>query len=1237
MGSGVVIDASGKVVARGDLPGTINVGQGATIPTDLGQGGYSIGNRLFYDTDADGAYARGTDNGIGGVVVTLYRDDDGDGIGDGDAIATSTTCDCGFYGFTGLGAGNYVLVIEAPNFTQGALQGFASLAGHGDANDLDDSDDNGLLRWDGGVQSNSIGLGDHLPDDANLSVDFAFVNDEAGPAFLSALSEDECIDVPEEGIFCGEDPDGFIFYAPITFYEDQTRLLTVQDMGGESGNGPFSRATFFSTEQLSALQFFVDGVQANGLIAIADVYANRVTVRPSDGYFGDLAFPYIRYYDSAGTFQSSVPYLGVTVYAVADAPTGSDRSASIGEDQTLIFAPSDFPFTDDDGHSFGGVLFTTVPAGGRLLLDHDGDGATAPVELAAGDFVSAADIAGGRLSYVPDANANGAGLGSFTFQVRDSGPVGGFDLNTDQTPRSFTIDIAPVADSPTASDSRITIAEDGFHGFSAADFGFADADGDSLLALIIEGVSGGGVLLLDGVAVSAGRAIAAEDIDRLSFVPAADANGADYAEISFRARDGSRVDGSDLSAIHAIRFDVTAVNDAPAPAAATASMLEDQSHVFALTDFPFTDPEGDALVAIEIVTLPEAGSLLLDGQAVAAGRRIEIADISAGKLRFTPEDDGNGAAYASFTFHLIDGGGVLNGGVDRSAAQLFTLDVTSLNDSPELRLDGSNTDVTISLTEGGSVGIATHAMLLDVDSSDLAGGSLTLSFVDGGLTEDSLTIHAGADPEGVQLAGNLVLVGGEIIGSWSGGEAGAELVVSLQSGATPERVEALVAAIRYGSSSVTPPDSRAIAISLSDGDGGTSQAAIATVTITAVDNAVLPLADTASVAEDDTVVIQPFANDVDPDGGAAEMIVTIGGQAINIGDTVTLGSGARVTLNADGSLRYDPHGGFDWLVSADKAAATGAANSEATDSFAYGLSGGGSAIVAVTVTGKDGVDDKLMGGGGDDRIEGTAYKDYFDLSNGGTDQVSGGTGNDAIFAGATFDASDRIDGGSGTDDQLGLRGDYSSQHVLDAQSMQNINSLILISAQDGRFGSGGAAFGYDFKLHDGNVAAGELLVINGNTLRADEWMLIDGSGESDGRFRFVAGAGNDTLVGGAGNDEFYGRAGADVLTGGGGDDRFYFRSNETSLATPDRITDFSAGDRIDLSAIDADLGAAGNNAFTDVGSSLFTGLAGELRRVELASGHWLVEGDINGDGVADLALEIFTASGHALGVADIIL
>ncbi len=109
-----------------------------------------------------------------------------------------------------------------------------------------------------------------------------------------------------------------------------------------------------------------------------------------------------------------------------------------------------------------------------------------------------------------------------------------------------------------------------------------------------------------------------------------------------------------------------------------------------------------------------------------------------------------------------------------------------------------------------------------------------------------------------------------------------------------------------------------------------------------------------------------------------------------------------------------------------------------------------------------------------------------------------------------------------------------------------------------------------------------------------------------------------------------------MLTGGGGDDRFYFRAAETAVAIPDRITDFAAGDRIDLSAIDADLRASGNDAFTYVGDSAFTGIGGELR-VTLAGAGWLVEGDVDGDRVADLSIEVLTASGYALGTADFIL
>ncbi len=78
-----------------------------------------------------------------------------------------------------------------------------------------------------------------------------------------------------------------------------------------------------------------------------------------------------------------------------------------------------------------------------------------------------------------------------------------------------------------------------------------------------------------------------------------------------------------------------------------------------------------------------------------------------------------------------------------------------------------------------------------------------------------------------------------------------------------------------------------------------------------------------------------------------------------------------------------------------------------------------------------------------------------------------------------------------------------------------------------------------------------------------------------------------------------GGAGKDTLTGGIGGDRFVFAATGDSVtgANADRITDFSRaqGDRIDLSAIDANTGAAGNQAFTFIGSGAFTHHAGQLR------------------------------------------
>lgn len=111
------------------------------------------------------------------------------------------------------------------------------------------------------------------------------------------------------------------------------------------------------------------------------------------------------------------------------------------------------------------------------------------------------------------------------------------------------------------------------------------------------------------------------------------------------------------------------------------------------------------------------------------------------------------------------------------------------------------------------------------------------------------------------------------------------------------------------------------------------------------------------------------------------------------------------------------------------------------------------------------------------------------------------------------------------------------------------------------------------------------------------------------------GAGNDRIDGDKGNDVINGGLGADTLSGGNGRDVFVFDSIDTAR---DVITDFKAkDDTIDLSGIDAINGSFDDDAFAFIGSSAFGNVAGQLR---YANG--VVEGDVDGDGIADFSIQL---------------
>lgn len=216
--------------------------------------------------------------------------------------------------------------------------------------------------------------------------------------------------------------------------------------------------------------------------------------------------------------------------------------------------------------------------------------------------------------------------------------------------------------------------------------------------------------------------------------------------------------------------------------------------------------------------------------------------------------------------------------------------------------------------------------------------------------------------------------------------------------------------------------------------------------------------------------------------------------------------------------------------------------------------------------------DIILGRGGNDQLHGNLGADVLQ-GMGGKDALFGDVGNDRLTGGSE---DDMLDGGAGSDQMNGNAG---------------LDNLLGGGGNDLLFGESG---------HD---------------------HLYGHAGDD-----FLFGGDNrDTIFGGDGDDLIEGGAQRDVLGGGGGADNFRFFDGDTGATRleADSILNFSRtqGDKINLHPIDANTGLAGNQAFRFIGDQAFTGHAGDLR-YHLVNGEMFIQGDTNGDKVADLFIAV---------------
>jgi len=148
---------------------------------------------------------------------------------------------------------------------------------------------------------------------------------------------------------------------------------------------------------------------------------------------------------------------------------------------------------------------------------------------------------------------------------------------------------AAQAAAPIAVDNTITIDEDSTYTFSAAEFGFSDADNDSFVSIQITTVETAGALKLGNSDILVNQTISVSNLPTLTFLPALDASGNDYDSFQFTVNDGTE----SSTPPNTITINVDPVNDAPIISGTPPfSVNEDNSYSFTPST---TDAEGNPI------------------------------------------------------------------------------------------------------------------------------------------------------------------------------------------------------------------------------------------------------------------------------------------------------------------------------------------------------------------------------------------------------------------------------------------------------------------------------------------------------------------------------------------------------------------------------------------------------------------------------------------------------------------
>ncbi len=575
---------------------------------------------------------------------------------------------------------------------------------------------------------------------------------------------------------------------------------------------------------------------------------------------------------------------------------------------------NDAPIVTNDAYTVaeGGTL--NVPAPGVLGndVDPDGDPFTAVLVSGPAHATSFALNADGSFSYTHDSSETLTD--SFTYQATD-----GMATSTVAT---VTITITPVNDAPVANNDNYPVNEGGTINYAAPGVlaNDTDSDGPAMAAVLVSGPAHASSFVLNANG---------------SFIYVHDGSETTTDSFTYKANDGS-LDSN----VATVFITVTPVNDAPVAVNDTRGPVAEGGTLNGASVLGNdTDAENNSLTAVLVSGPANASSFVLNADGT-----------------FTYVHNGGETTSDSFTYKANDG-------LADSNVATVTITITAVNDAPVAVADNGGT-----VAEGGTLNGAS-VLTNDTDAENnpltavlVSGPAHASSFVlnangtftyvhDGSeTTSDSFTYKANdgsLDSNTVTVSITVTAVNDAPVANddsrgpvAEGGTINGSSVLTNDTDAENDSLTAvLVSGPANASSFVLNADgtftyvhdgsettSDSFTCKANDGSADSNVATV-TITITAVNDAPVAVADGYAVNEGDTLVVPApgvLGNDTDSDSPALTAVLVSGPT-----------HASSFALNADGSFTYVHNGG-----------------EATTDSFTYKANDGtlDSNVVTVTIT-----------------------------------------------------------------------------------------------------------------------------------------------------------------------------------------------------------------------------------------------------------------------------------------------